>query len=83
MLKKGGPYSEGIVIVRDLIVRDHCIIFLKSLLRLDENIKMKNEIDGTEVDTHGGVKKLLRRYEKYRVSKGMKNYAIFQIMNGS
>ncbi|KAK7114879.1 uncharacterized protein C20orf96-like [Littorina saxatilis] len=33
---------------------------------LDENIKLKTEIDDTETDTHGGVKSLLRRYEKYR-----------------
>jgi len=33
---------------------------------LEENIKLKTEIDGSEVETHGGVKQLLRRYEKYR-----------------
>ena len=36
-------------------------------VRLEENIKLKSEIDGAEVETHGGVKQLLRRYEKYRV----------------
>lgn len=33
---------------------------------LDENIKLKSEIDSSETDTHGGVKQLLRKYEKYR-----------------
>ncbi|XP_041376226.1 uncharacterized protein C20orf96-like isoform X3 [Gigantopelta aegis] len=33
---------------------------------LDENIKLKAFIDGDEKNTHDGVKKMLRRYEKYR-----------------
>lgn len=33
---------------------------------LEENFKLKSEIDNAETDTHGGVKKLLRKYEKYR-----------------
>ncbi|XP_076449930.1 uncharacterized protein C20orf96-like [Babylonia areolata] len=33
---------------------------------LEENIKLKSEIDFSEGGTHDGVKQLLRRYEKYR-----------------
>lgn len=33
---------------------------------LEENITLKTEIDGAESETHGDVKQLLRRYEKYR-----------------
>ena len=35
---------------------------------LDENIKLRGIIEGDEKDTHDNVKKLLRKYEKYRVS---------------
>ncbi|KAL8575896.1 hypothetical protein ACOMHN_027294 [Nucella lapillus] len=33
---------------------------------LDENLKLKSEINSSESGTHDGVKQLLRRYEKYR-----------------
>ncbi|XP_025114737.1 uncharacterized protein C20orf96-like isoform X2 [Pomacea canaliculata] len=33
---------------------------------LEENIQLKNEIEGNEANTHDGVKNLLRKYERYR-----------------
>lgn len=38
------------------------------LYSLEENIQLKNEIEGNEANTHDGVKNLLRKYERYRVS---------------
>ena len=38
-----------------------------TLLRFDQNVKLQEEIENQEGASHEAVKKLLRKYEKFRV----------------
>jgi hypothetical protein len=40
---------------------------LRKLRLFEENVQLRREIEGMEVESHAHVKKLLRKYEQYRV----------------
>lgn len=41
---------------------------MRKVRLLQENAKLRTEIEANESETHAEVKKLLRKYEQYRVS---------------